>query len=354
VDLADAQTNHDVELVCGDWFGGALISSNHPDSYTLYAVGKDGKLRWQHTATGLRKGLAISLDHLVYLLSQSADGNAASLEGLDELSGAKKFAHPIPASTERQASVRKEGAGFVCTSGIISGRSRTTTSRVIVNMDGFAYLAFTQNTRTLGTAKCVLGSTVDPSQMYLARDESLRLWQIHPDGTYRSTVVEAMRGKQSLTAPVSTVSPLTSIVTDNMNGILLPVQMSSSAGSASGSDTTGEVIYRIDPNGEVVYKFPLPKYAGPMHDEMVIGEDDVAFATRGGILIAFNLRVGREIWRWDSNTPEISVFAALANGDCIVQTPKGLVEVESATRSKEVMGGKVMMDWQGQMYRKHN
>lgn len=44
----------DVELVCGDWFGGALTSANHRTSYTLYVVGKDGKLRWQLAVEGRR------------------------------------------------------------------------------------------------------------------------------------------------------------------------------------------------------------------------------------------------------------------------------------------------------------
>ena len=48
------------------------------------------------------------------------------------------------------------------------------------------------------------------------------------------------------------------------------------------------------------------------------------------------------------------LFAALANGDCLVQTPTALVEVRNSTTSKELMKGKFMIDWQGRMYRKHN
>jgi len=83
---------------------------------------------------------------------------------------------------------------------------------------------------------------------------------------------------------------------------------------------------------------------------MVLGESDTAFATRGGILIAFNQRTGRELWRWDSKTPEIEVFAALATGHCAIQTPTALVEVEDNVRSKELLKGKAMMDWLGHMY----
>ncbi|MFZ1133434.1 MAG: hypothetical protein WAN69_00720, partial [Candidatus Korobacteraceae bacterium] len=91
-----------------------------------------------------------------------------------------------------------------------------------------------------------------------------------------------------------------------------------------------------------------------LHDDMVIGNDDIAFATRAGVLIAFNVRSGKDLWRWDSNLPEITVFAALANGHCLVQTDTALVEVESSTKSKEILKGKAMMGWNGQMYLKHN
>lgn len=110
----------------------------------------------------------------------------------------------------------------------------------------------------------------------------------------------------------------------------------------------------MDESGEVVYKLPLPKYAGPLKDEMVLGQDGLGFATRGGFLIAFNVQDGKEIWRWDSNTPGIEVFAALANGGCMVQTPAALVEVDSATESKEIVKGKAIMNWQGQLFSKNN
>jgi hypothetical protein len=38
----------------------------------------------------------------------------------------------------------------------------------------------------------------------------------------------------------------------------------------------------------------------------------------------------------------------------MVQTSTALVEVDSATESKEIAKGKAMMDWRGQMYIKHD
>jgi len=348
------EKTHDVELICGDWLGGALIGATTPTSFTLYTVGKDGKLRWQHTWTGLRKSLAISTDHILYLVNQSSDSTTTSLTALDDAAGKKLLELPVPASQDRFVNLKNDGAAFSCTSTSASTPARTIVSRVMVNMDGFAYLAFTQNDRKLAVAKCKPGSPANPGDISLTRNENLTLWQIHQDGSYHSILVENYKGEQQLNTPINALSPTNGLMTDNLNGTLIPVQLSHQSGWEGTTSAADEFVYRVDEGGEVAYKYPLPKYTGTLHDDMVIGNDDIAFATRAGILIAFNVRSGKDLWRWDSNLPEITVFAALANGHCLVQTDTALVEVESSTKSKEILKGKAMMGWNGQMYLKHN
>ena len=115
-----------------------------------------------------------------------------------------------------------------------------------------------------------------------------------------------------------------------------------------------ELIYRLDPDGTVVYRLSLPVSDGPLHDEMVLGENNLGFAARGGLLIAFDVQEGKEAWRWDSNTRDLEVYAALAGGSCLVQTPAALLKVDNATSSKEVVKGRAMIDWQGRLYVKHD
>ena len=103
-----------------------------------------------------------------------------------------------------------------------------------------------------------------------------------------------------------------------------------------------------------MYRLPLPNYPGALHDEVVIASDELGFATRGGFLIAFNVSEGKELWRWDSDTDDVSVLAALADDSCLVQTPTHVIDVWSPTRAKVDMSGKAMLGWQGQVYRKHN
>jgi len=348
------EQTHDVELVCGDWLGGALISANHANSYTLYTVGKNGKSRWQYTLAGVRKGHAYNLNHLVHVISQSVDGTVTAVTGLDEVTGARLFELPLPKSNENQINVQRVGTKILCSSKSSSSPLRTITSRLFVNIDGFAYIAFTQNEWTSRTGACAPESVVAPSKVNLTRDERLVLWQIHPDGTYRSTIIEESKSTSPISEPAKTALPTGSIIPDGLGGVLLSVRLSHNAIAEDAHGLSDELVYRIDEEGEVAYRFRLPRYAGSLHDEMVLGEDEIGFATRGSLLLAFNVRNGKEIWRWESNTPGIKVFAALANGGCFVQTPTALVEVDNAHESKEVLQGQAMMGWQGQMYLKHN
>jgi outer membrane protein assembly factor BamB len=350
------EKTRNVELVCGDWLGGALISANRGDSYTLYTVGNDGKLRWQHTIAGNRKAHAYNLQHLVHVLSQSPDGLVTTVTGLDEVTGEQKFELTVPVSHEHLTNVQRAGNKIRCALNSTTSPIRTFASRLFVNIDGLAYLAFTQNEWTLSTETCASGSTIAASDVSFAREDRVVLWQIHPDGTYRSTMVEESKATRPFPERVNVASPTGAIIPDGLGGVLLSIRRSSTAMGDDVHPLTDEFVYRLNENGDVVYKFPLPKHEGKVKDEMVLGENNLGFATRGGTLMAFDVRDGREIWRWNSpkDKETIEVLAALADGSCLVQTPTAVVDVENAVTSKEVFEGQAMMDWQGHIYRKHD
>jgi outer membrane protein assembly factor BamB len=343
----------DVELLCGDWLGGAVISVNHKDSYTIYDVTGDGTLRWKYTARGERKGYAISTEGLVHLVSRLADGTNARVTGLDEDSGTTVYDLAVPESIDRYLGLEENGGTLTCAPGLQPKPTPTAVTRPFVHIDGNAYVAFTQRSRTIAAPPCDSGATASPGATHITREDSLVLWQIHPDGTYRTTVVEAFSGEQSAASSLATSAPTASITPNAMLGVLIPVRVSRRDSWLGPDRAVDDFVYGLDAEGALLYKAPMPRSTGPLHDEMVLGEHDTAFAARGGILIAFDQRTGKELWRWDSHTPEIEVFAALANGHCAVQTPTALVEVTDAVTSKELMKGKAMMDWLGHMYIKH-
>lgn len=342
------EQTHNVELICGDWLGGAVISADRDDSYTLYVVGKDGKLRWKHTSEGVRNSLAIGTDHLLYLMTQSQGKTSANLNIFDEADGTAKFQFAVPPSFEKQTGVIRNGSNFICSDSANSAALPIAVTRVIVNMDGYAYIAFTRRARSLAVSSCKTGTAVASSKLKRTREDRLILWQIRQDGSHRESEVETVREDQEIAKADDEIFPTRAIVTDNMNGILIPVRVSHSSGALP-----DDYVYRISDQGELLYKFPLPKYStGSLHDEMVIGTDNTGFATRGATLVAFSIKTGRELWRWNSQSTDITVFAALADGSCDVQTPTELVDVQEGGEARVVMQGKAMLDWQGQMFRK--
>jgi outer membrane protein assembly factor BamB len=136
--------------------------------------------------------------------------------------------------------------------------------------------------------------------------------------------------------PIPVASPTGAIIPDGFGGVLLSVRWVHSEVLHNVPVRADQFVYRITQDGEIAFKFPLPKYAGPLHDGMVLGEQDLGFATRGGLLIAFDVKDGSEAWRWDSGASEIEIFVATAGGGCAVRTPRGVVQVEKDGTTKDL------------------
>lgn len=327
-----------VEIVCGDNLGGIILAALHADSYTLYVVGKDGKLRWRHTFAGIRVGHAVNNQNMLHLLNQSVDRKSSTLTVWDEVSGTEKFRLTLPESHENEVNLWGTGGKILCVPGrFASNLLESKTSGLFINIDGDAYVAFTINTWTLAAEKCSPGSTVDSKNITFSQNDNIVLWRIHPEGSYSSTVVEeAKRKKLVESTPFPVASPTGEIIPDGLGGVLLSVRWVNAEVLHDIPVRADQFVYRITQDGEVAYKLPLPKYSGTLHDAMVLGEEDVGFATRGGLLIAFDVKQGSELWRWDSGAPEIEVFAATAGGGCAVRTPKGVIQVEKNGTTKDL------------------
>lgn len=345
------ERTHDVQLVCGDWMGGALISADRADSFTLYTVGADGRMRWRRKLAGVRKAHAYNLQHLVHVLRQSADGTVTKVTGIDEQTGEEKFDLTIPASQEQFSNLERDGKSFRCSALSKTSAVPTVASRLFVNIDGFAYVAFSEYEGTLASEGCKPGAPLEPRGVSLVHRERVTLWQIHPDGTYRPTVVDETQGSGSLSDPLNTVYPTGAIIPDGLGGVLLSIRRSHDLPAAGVHRPLEELVYRVKQDGRLVYRFQLPAYEGELKDEMVLGENDLGFATRGGSLIAFDSRMGKEAWRWTS-PQTIEVLAALADGSCLVETSTAVVQVANSTTAKVVFKGHAMIDWQGHLYRK--
>ncbi len=254
-----------IELVCGENSGGAVLTVTRSDSYILYVVGKDGKLRWHHKFDGVRKGYAVNATNILHLLNESVDGASATISGWDAATGAEKFKLTIPVSYEREVNLQKSGNKILC----VPGRSvqqtlHADTSGLFVNTDGDADAAFTQERWTLKIDNCVAGSVVDPQKVYFSRDDKLVVWRIQADGSHREILVDAARQQHlSLAAPISVSAPTGDIIPDGFGGVLFSIRSSSIHATQQVEGASDEFVYRVTQEGELAYKFLLPKYSGP-------------------------------------------------------------------------------------------
>lgn len=335
------QSDGSIELLCADNMGGAVVTATHADFYTFYLVGKDGKLSWHHKFEGVRKGYAFNTSNLVHLLNQSIDGTSATLSAWDGSTGTEKFELKLPPSYQHEVNVRAFGDAFTCTPDrSVSHPLRTDTSGLIVNTDGDLYAVFTVKHWTISMDKCSAGTVVDVRKAYFSRDDQLILWRVHPDGSPRISIVDVARqSRLSLTTPINIASPTGDIFPDGLGGVLFSMRsITGPPGTATGKrqEQCDEFIYRFTAGGELAYKFPLPRYAGKLHDEMILGENDLGFATRGGTLVAFDVPDGKEVWRWESGMSEVKVNMSTAGGGCLVDTPEGVVWVEDGIERQVV------------------
>jgi outer membrane protein assembly factor BamB len=332
------ESTRKVEMICTDDLGGAIIAAQHQDSYTIYVVGKDGKLRWRHTFAGIRVGYALNYEGLLHLLNQAPDHKSSTLTVWDEAAGTEKFTLTLPESHENELNVQSSGGKLLCVPGrSISNLLESKTSGLFVNTDGDAYLAFTLFNWTVSAKKCPAGSVMDSHNVSFSENDKTVLWRVHPDGSYKETVVEqTQRANLPEGTPLPVASPTGAIIPDGFGGVLLSMRWMQSEVLHNIPVRGDQFVYRITQDGEVAYKFPLPKFAGPLHDAMVLGELDTGFATRGGVLIAFDVKDGNETWHWDSGASEIEVFAATAGGGCAVRTPRGVIQVEKDGTTKEL------------------
>jgi outer membrane protein assembly factor BamB len=344
------ETTRDAVLICGDWLGGALVGADRADSFTLYVITNEGTLRWQRAFSGKRTAYAYNPEHLLHLVTEAVDGTSTVI-GVDGTTGQGRFELPVPSSQSSLSGLRRTSTGYVCEAGNRRVPVRSAVSGLFVNIDGFAYVAFALSDWTL-TSQCSNGSAAAPATIAISGTQRLLVWQIHPDGTHRETVVEQATAAGGVQTRVEVTEPTHAIIPDGLGGVLLSVRSAADAREVT-PQKAAEFVYRVDSDGKLVYKLPLPAYTGPLKDGMVLGENHLGFATRGPVLIAFDVRNGTEAWKHDTHSLGIEVFAALADGSCLVQTPEALVDVFDAERERVAVRGQAMMGWDGKLYVKH-
>lgn len=319
-----------VRIVCGDWLGGLILAASHNDSYVLYVVGFDGALKWTREFSGNLNAYAVGLDNVLFLLNQPANNLSANIFGLNESTGEEKFKLEVPQSRGEDFGLQGVAGGKITCGGDTIGPLPIHASRMFINIDGDAYIAFTQLARLVTTTPCQLNSTVDPTKKAVSTGDQLVLWRIHSDGTYVSHVLERTRfGNVPYGAPFKEIQPTGEIIPDGLGGVLVSIWVGQAAAFQNKLLNAEEFIYRVNEEGEILYRLRLPAYEGPLHDAMVLGEGNTGFVTRGDTLMKFDVLSGTMLCKRKLPGTELEVALAIAGGGVVVNTKGNPLVAES-------------------------
>ena len=141
-----------------------------------------------------------------------------------------------------------------------------------------------------------------------------------PQGDLVTTLVQHDQGEIQPSLDLTPmVFPIGDLIPDNEGGVLLSVRQFP-RGPVGAPLISHDYVYRITDEGKLAYKFALPPFHGLRIDEgMVLNEENRAFTTVGGLALCFDLIAGKEVWRYDTRTPKVSITFAAEGGSLVVE-----------------------------------
>jgi hypothetical protein len=284
-----------------------------------------GAQLWAYEALGLQsRNLAIGhdgtiFDHQRHFGSGSNFSNIVSshqslLVALDGGVGVPRASYQVPPSTYFSSNCSG--------SSISSGPSGNFASQPSIAPDGTALMMFRIDHRvTLGCA---------PN----THDKTLSLLKMTPDGSVTITEIEQINWVEGQGGPGGVPDIwYTSVIPDGQGGVL-------------------NFWWRTEPDefhvGRVssagVSDFTLP-FTDSAPEEMVLGQDGIAYAANGGEIIAFDISSGNVVWDYDPDGG-IHLIASTADGGLVAKV-NGEGNVQTVVRF-DSEGGATFDEWTGE------
>lgn len=307
------------KLLCADDGGGVLVELKRVSDYVIYSLSAKGVLQWTYYGHDKLQSHALGFDGTLYLVEAGLGHLQVRLVALDATQGKEKFTHSVPQSVVMRKSLSRER--FSCIPGFHQQTPQASVfSRLLVNTDGHAYFAFSVSLWELEGVNCTpetASRTVEVRRRY---ENSLFLWKISPHGDLVTTLVQQDRGSIEPSSDLTPIIiPTGDIIPDNEGGVLLSVRQSP-RGAPGAPLICHDYVYRITDEGKLAYKLALPPFPGLRIDEgMVLNDDNRAFTTVGGLVLCFDSITGKEVWRFDSRTPKVSITFAAEGGGLVVE-----------------------------------
>jgi hypothetical protein len=318
-------------IASADGFGGVLAFADAGGGqYYLEDLDQNGVERWRFSTQLYGEEFAVAPNGTVYLIEEDHAATQKYVVAIDGLSGAEVGRFFIPNSetgTRDLLDVFDDQGRFLkrkCSSGASTVHLVTSgTGRLAIDLDGNVILPFTSGRTIFDAEPCTEGDTFDDhdqatlDKSTLDYEQDLQLLMITPDHSVSfQTVASFAYFGQGWTHPVENVSVVGG-TSPAPNG------MSLFTGQYSIVPLFGRLpavlqetrLFAVGQGGSLAYTLTLSSSALGQRNDIVLGEGNTAYTTRGGTIFRFDASTGAEISRFQASGGHADLLAATREGD---------------------------------------
>jgi hypothetical protein len=294
----------------GDFSGGLqLLERGHATDSMVSLNGKDGSELWRYRSPGrLGKDWTSNYNHDIGIVETLADPVGSALLILDDRTGKVRFRIPLPNSSTTIKNLK-------CISGNdISNVRAARAGSILTSSDGNIYVQVEVHNEMSDALPCKTGQYVF--------DNSISLLKITPDGKteWKTFIHIHSDANGNYVAQPRVFAGET--IPDGLGGVLAAWTYAS-PGNKEGEKPHFEArLTRINSSDQFDYTLPMPGWtANPMSvfdENMVLGEQDILYATDNHILISFDIKSGEMKWARHPPTGEIAIDWSTSGGGVLV------------------------------------
>lgn len=327
-------------MVCGDTFGGVLLTIGDSQSRVLVNLDARGKERWRVAAPGLGRALAYNVSGMLYFVQDDVKRASARIIGLDAHGGQQVLSYELPVSRETLRNITVRDGAPTCTPGSESVKPLPIFHTLLMTgPNENTYLMYSENSFLADAGHCVPGTPVDLHSVRVVSVQRLVAADVHPDGTVTSQTVEENRA----TGPAATTSIIAALPTgdiipgdgDTGEGNFVAVRRITSHWGGHAPVKVEGFEYRISANREVLYRSQVPAADNGVRSITLLGEERIGFTSRGNTVIAFDQDTGKERWRWEGKSSYVVPQAALKGGAVLVRDGEHYIIVRNGKPESE-------------------
>jgi hypothetical protein len=299
---------------CGDHFGGLLFLERGATSDSLVELGADGNEAWRYRSQGrLTDSWTVNYEGYVGIVETLQAVPASGLLIVNGTTGAVRLRIPFPNSSTTLTHLKCEPQNTIST-------VRPSQSGAPLTLEnGSIYLQVVTHNETANSA-C-------PSASYNF-DNALSLLQVTPEGSATWRVISQIHSDSAGEYKAQARLFAGETIPDGLGGVLAAWTYFSPGNQEGEKPHSEPRVSRLGPSDQSDFTLPMPDWeanpAALFDVAMVLGENDILYATNGHFLVKFHIPTGQVKW--------------------IRQAPTGTVELQFAAR-----GGGVLVSNAGQL-----